>query len=171
MFNFFYFLFSQSAKSPFQLYQAFPLQAGLWCMLGASEPTSPMNCWILTGMYVPQQTGQFKNFFCLFTHKFRCSRTVALTPTVVNLSQIPHAAKMMLICLFRLNSSPSSGNVSPFSLPQEKSPQTLNQFTNSVSSYIFFCTLKILKNKKKSFTFFKTCVISLHQQMCCQLWL
>ncbi|XP_024138236.1 aryl hydrocarbon receptor nuclear translocator-like protein 2 isoform X2 [Oryzias melastigma] len=32
----------------------------------------------------------------------------------------------------RLNSSPSSGNVSPFSLPQEKSPQTLNQFTNSV---------------------------------------
>ncbi|RVE71977.1 hypothetical protein OJAV_G00057350 [Oryzias javanicus] len=32
----------------------------------------------------------------------------------------------------RLNSSPSSGNVSPFSLPQEKSPQTLNQFTNNV---------------------------------------
>ncbi|XP_023206897.1 aryl hydrocarbon receptor nuclear translocator-like protein 2 isoform X2 [Xiphophorus maculatus] len=32
----------------------------------------------------------------------------------------------------KLNSSPSSGNVSPFSLTQEKSPQTLNQITNSV---------------------------------------
>ncbi|XP_027894214.1 aryl hydrocarbon receptor nuclear translocator-like protein 2 isoform X2 [Xiphophorus couchianus] len=32
----------------------------------------------------------------------------------------------------KLNSSPSSGNVSPFSLAQEKSPQTLNQITNSV---------------------------------------
>ncbi|KAM9753081.1 aryl hydrocarbon receptor nuclear translocator-like protein 2 isoform 1-T1 [Menidia menidia] len=32
----------------------------------------------------------------------------------------------------RLNSSPSSGNVSPFSLPQDKSPQTLNQISNNV---------------------------------------
>uniref|UniRef100_A0A3B3VPQ9 Basic helix-loop-helix ARNT like 2 n=1 Tax=Poecilia latipinna TaxID=48699 RepID=A0A3B3VPQ9_9TELE len=32
----------------------------------------------------------------------------------------------------KLNSSPSSGNVSPFSLAQDKSPQTLNQITNSV---------------------------------------
>ncbi|XP_014839566.1 PREDICTED: aryl hydrocarbon receptor nuclear translocator-like protein 2 isoform X2 [Poecilia mexicana] len=32
----------------------------------------------------------------------------------------------------KLNSSPSSGNVSPFSLTQDKSPQTLNQITNSV---------------------------------------
>uniref|UniRef100_A0A8D3D1A2 Basic helix-loop-helix ARNT like 2 n=1 Tax=Scophthalmus maximus TaxID=52904 RepID=A0A8D3D1A2_SCOMX len=32
----------------------------------------------------------------------------------------------------RMNSSPSSGNVSPFSLPQDKSPQTLNQLSNNV---------------------------------------
>ncbi|XP_023151747.1 aryl hydrocarbon receptor nuclear translocator-like protein 2 [Amphiprion ocellaris] len=32
----------------------------------------------------------------------------------------------------RLNSSPSSGNVSPFSLPQDKSPQTHNQLSNNV---------------------------------------
>ncbi|XP_030586873.1 aryl hydrocarbon receptor nuclear translocator-like protein 2 isoform X2 [Archocentrus centrarchus] len=32
----------------------------------------------------------------------------------------------------RTNSSPSSGNVSPFSLPQDKSPQTHNQISNSV---------------------------------------
>ncbi|XP_043980510.1 aryl hydrocarbon receptor nuclear translocator-like protein 2 isoform X3 [Gambusia affinis] len=32
----------------------------------------------------------------------------------------------------KLNSSPSSGNASPFSLAQDKSPQTLNQVTNSV---------------------------------------
>ncbi|KAM4553391.1 aryl hydrocarbon receptor nuclear translocator-like protein 2 isoform 2-T2 [Fundulus diaphanus] len=32
----------------------------------------------------------------------------------------------------KLNSSPSSGNVSPFSLAQDKSPQTLHQITNSV---------------------------------------
>ncbi|XP_008409679.1 aryl hydrocarbon receptor nuclear translocator-like protein 2 isoform X2 [Poecilia reticulata] len=32
----------------------------------------------------------------------------------------------------KLNSSPSSGNVSPFSLAQDKSPQTLSQITNSV---------------------------------------
>lgn len=34
---------------------------------------------------------------------------------------------------FRTNSSPSSGNVSPFSLPQDKSPQIHNQISNSVS--------------------------------------
>ncbi|XP_022610012.1 aryl hydrocarbon receptor nuclear translocator-like protein 1 isoform X3 [Seriola dumerili] len=32
----------------------------------------------------------------------------------------------------RMNSSPSSGNVSPFSLPQDKSPQTHNQMSNNV---------------------------------------
>ncbi|XP_019934425.2 aryl hydrocarbon receptor nuclear translocator-like protein 2 isoform X3 [Paralichthys olivaceus] len=32
----------------------------------------------------------------------------------------------------RMNSSPSSGNVSPFSLPQDKSPQTHNQISNNV---------------------------------------
>ncbi|XP_054887098.1 aryl hydrocarbon receptor nuclear translocator-like protein 2 isoform X4 [Poeciliopsis prolifica] len=32
----------------------------------------------------------------------------------------------------KLNSSPSSGNVSPFSLAQDKSPQTLNQIANNV---------------------------------------
>uniref|UniRef100_A0A1A8LR78 Aryl hydrocarbon receptor nuclear translocator-like 2 n=4 Tax=Nothobranchius TaxID=28779 RepID=A0A1A8LR78_9TELE len=32
----------------------------------------------------------------------------------------------------KLNSSPSSGNTSPFSQPQDKSPQTLNQISNSV---------------------------------------
>ncbi|XP_071358687.1 aryl hydrocarbon receptor nuclear translocator-like protein 2 isoform X5 [Trachinotus anak] len=31
-----------------------------------------------------------------------------------------------------MNSSPSSGNVSPFSLPQDKSPQTHNQISNNV---------------------------------------
>ncbi|XP_045892591.1 aryl hydrocarbon receptor nuclear translocator-like protein 2 isoform X6 [Micropterus dolomieu] len=32
----------------------------------------------------------------------------------------------------RMNSSPSSGNVSPFSLPQDKCPQTHNQISNNV---------------------------------------
>ncbi|XP_072241689.1 aryl hydrocarbon receptor nuclear translocator-like protein 2 isoform X2 [Leuresthes tenuis] len=37
-----------------------------------------------------------------------------------------------LLDLNRVNSSPSSGNVSPFSLPQEKSPLTLSQISNNV---------------------------------------
>lgn len=49
------------------------------------------------------------------------------------------AINLSLFC-FRMNSSPSSGNVSPFSLPQDKSPQTLNQLSNNVS----FCTCILL---------------------------
>lgn len=36
------------------------------------------------------------------------------------------------LCCFRMNSSPSSGSVSPFSLPQDKCQQT-HQFSNNVS--------------------------------------
>lgn len=39
------------------------------------------------------------------------------------------------ICLSRMNSSPSSGNVSPFSLLQDKSPQTHQPVSYGVSSW------------------------------------
>ena len=41
------------------------------------------------------------------------------------------------LCCFRMNSSPSSGSVSPFSLTQDKCPQSHNQLSNNVSLCTF----------------------------------
>lgn len=41
--------------------------------------------------------------------------------------------QFIFVLLFRMNSSPSSGSVSPFSLSQDKCQPTHNQISNSVS--------------------------------------
>ncbi|KAK2842112.1 hypothetical protein Q5P01_012312 [Channa striata] len=58
---------------------------------------------------------------------------VSTTPgTMVYAGSIGTQIANELLDFNRMNSSPSSGNVSPFSLPQDKSPQTHNQIINNV---------------------------------------
>lgn len=55
-----------------------------------------------------------------------------------------------LICVcdaFRMNSSPSSGSVSPFSLPPDKSQQPHNQISNSVSLNTKPCRQNVVAEK------------------------
>ncbi|XP_062276209.1 aryl hydrocarbon receptor nuclear translocator-like protein 2 isoform X4 [Scomber scombrus] len=58
---------------------------------------------------------------------------ISTTPgTMIYAGSIGTQIANELLDFNRMNSSPSSGNVSPFSLPQDKSPQTHNQVSNNV---------------------------------------
>ncbi|XP_018519686.1 aryl hydrocarbon receptor nuclear translocator-like protein 2 isoform X1 [Lates calcarifer] len=58
---------------------------------------------------------------------------ISTTPgTMIYAGSIGTQIANELLDFNRMNSSPSSGNVSPFSLPQDKSPQTHNQISNNV---------------------------------------
>ncbi|XP_028254400.1 aryl hydrocarbon receptor nuclear translocator-like protein 1 [Parambassis ranga] len=58
---------------------------------------------------------------------------ISTTPgTMIYAGSIGTQIANELLDFNRLNSSPSSGTVSPFSLPQDKSPQTHNQMSNNV---------------------------------------
>ncbi|XP_026166800.1 aryl hydrocarbon receptor nuclear translocator-like protein 2 isoform X5 [Mastacembelus armatus] len=58
---------------------------------------------------------------------------ISTTPgTMIYAGSIGTQIANELLDFNRMNSSPSSGNVSPFSLPQDKSPQTHSQVSNNV---------------------------------------
>uniref|UniRef100_A0A665XBV2 Aryl hydrocarbon receptor nuclear translocator-like protein 1 n=1 Tax=Echeneis naucrates TaxID=173247 RepID=A0A665XBV2_ECHNA len=58
---------------------------------------------------------------------------ISATPgTMIYAGSIGTQIANELLDFNRMNSSPSSGNVSPFSLPQDKSPQSHNQISNNV---------------------------------------
>ncbi|MEQ2299771.1 hypothetical protein AMECASPLE_018416 [Ameca splendens] len=68
-----------------------------------------------------------------------CKKTLPVIPgissasgTMIFAGSIGTQIANELLDFNKINSSPSSGNVSPFSLAQDKSPQSLNHITNSV---------------------------------------
>ncbi|XP_026166797.1 aryl hydrocarbon receptor nuclear translocator-like protein 2 isoform X2 [Mastacembelus armatus] len=64
---------------------------------------------------------------------FKTSQGISTTPgTMIYAGSIGTQIANELLDFNRMNSSPSSGNVSPFSLPQDKSPQTHSQVSNNV---------------------------------------
>ncbi|XP_067358086.1 aryl hydrocarbon receptor nuclear translocator-like protein 2 isoform X2 [Channa argus] len=78
---------------------------------------------------------QSSNFETSEDHKksFEIIPGISTTPgTMVYAGSIGTQIANELLDFNRMNSSPSSGNVSPFSLPQDKSPQTHNQISNNV---------------------------------------